>query len=316
MRTMKPISINRFSMRAMPAVALLLTVMTHPTPATAQWVRLARSEHYEVALDTASVRLTTSGRHAVWLKFTPLGESRRRLAAAKYNKKGYRLHLEYYEIDCGDNNAVNGLTEIIGPGGKSLERITGSGSPEIIIPGSVLDSAAQQICPLPQENQTDDDDTPDEPATFEPRDDPSRNGMTAEARQRVAAALRRTEAEPADHATWLELGNAYYDADMPRQAIEAYNRSLALKPDDPDVLNDQGAMFRQTGDVTQALKNFEKALAIAPYNLESLYNTGYIYAFDLHDIGRALQIWQRYVKLDNSSDTARQVQSFIERYGH
>lgn len=40
-----------------------------------------------------------------------------------------------------------------------------------------------------------------------------------------------------------------------RQAIEAYNRALALKPDDPGVLNDQGAMFRQTGDVAQALRN-------------------------------------------------------------
>jgi len=304
-------------MRTLLIVAMLLVVTLDSTPASALWVRLARSERYEVALDTSSVRLTTSGKQALWLKFIPRGESWRKMAAVTYNNKEYRLHMEYYEIDCDNNNAVKGVTYIIGPAGKRLGRITGSGPPEIIIPGSVLEHAAKQVCPVVEENKTVEEDASDESASIdEPRDDSSDGRIAAEAQQRVTIAVQRTEAEPANHAAWVELGNACYDADMPRQAIEAYNRALALKPDDPDVLNDQGAMFRQTGDVAQALRNFERALVIAPDNLESLYNSGYIYAFDLHDIDHALEIWRRFVKLDSSSETARQVQSFIERYGH
>ena len=62
------------------------------------------------------------------------------------------------------------------------------------------------------------------------------------------------------------------------------------------------------------MANFEKAVKIDPYNLESLYNSGYLYAFDLNNIPKALQIWKRYLALDKVSETARQVQSFIDRY--
>jgi len=41
---------------------------------------------------------------------------------------------------------------------------------------------------------------------------------------------------------------------------------------------------------------------------------GYVNAFDLNRIELALDIWRRYLKLDNTSETARQVQTFIERY--
>ena len=37
-------------------------------------------------------------------------------------------------------------------------------------------------------------------------------------------------------------------------------------------------------------------------------------AFDLNNIPRALQIWKRYPELDKSSETARQVQSIMDRY--
>ena len=74
-------------------------------------------------------------------------------------------------------------------------------------------------------------------------------------------------------------------------------------------------MYREVGDVKHALGNFEKALALDPSNLESLYNMGYIYAYDLNRIKPAMDIWQRYLQLDNSSERARQIQTFSERYG-
>jgi tetratricopeptide (TPR) repeat protein len=73
-------------------------------------------------------------------------------------------------------------------------------------------------------------------------------------------------------------------------------------------------MYRQKNEFTRALANFEKARKVDPNNLESLYNIGYVLAFDLNQIDRAVTVWKSYLALDQYSETARQVQSFIDRY--
>jgi tetratricopeptide (TPR) repeat protein len=74
-------------------------------------------------------------------------------------------------------------------------------------------------------------------------------------------------------------------------------------------------MYRQTGDFARALANFNKAHQIDPNNLESIYNSGYVLAFDLNQIDKAIVMWRSYLKLDKTSETSRQVQSFVDRYG-
>lgn len=285
-----------------------------PVSASAvQWRPLARTVHHDVALDMDSLKLTPLGRVTVWLRFTPFGEPQRKLAAAEYGEKQYRLHLEYYEIDCSELTDILELIDIIGPDGKRLARMKGGGPLSAIFPGSALDLAAKRACPLFENEAVPEDEveTPDS-------SDATKEGThqnDEDVRTRIAEALRKTQKEPDSQAAWRDLGNAYYDGDMTQQAIEAYDRALALNHDDADVLNDQGAMYRQQGDFTRALANFEKSLKIAPNNLESLYNVGYVNAFDLNRMDKALKAWRRYLELDRASETARQVQGFIDRYG-
>ena len=292
----------------------LLAVALPTAVFAVQWQKLTHTRRHDVALEMESVRLNSFGRLTVWLRFIPLGESQRREAAEEYGTSNYRMHLEYYEIDCGENSALLQLIDILGPGGRRLNRLKGGGQPDAIIPGSVLDSSAMLVCPEVEDTATDDEDTPETPAETAGAKAPADDTSQQATRQRIADALRRTESEPANNDVWIELGNSYYDADMPKQAIEAYDHALKLKPKDPDVLNDQGAMYRQSGDTTRALANFEKVLSIDPRNLESLYNMGFIYAFDIKRIDAALEVWQRYLELDHSSETAQQVESFIKRY--
>jgi hypothetical protein len=279
-----------------------------------QWEPLARTGRHDVAIDTGSVRLTSLSRLAVWLRFIPIDEQQRRQAATEYGQKTYRLHLEFYEIDCSEQSAVLGMVDVLGSGKKRLARTKGNSTPEAIIPGSVLDLAFQKVCPALEEdtfNNEVDIEAPDSgtvPEESEPKQIPE------ESRLAIAQAHQKTESEPNNLEAWRELGNAYFDADMFTQAITAYNRALAIKPDDTNILNDQGAMYRQTGDFTRALANFEKARQVDPYNLESLYNSGYVLAFDLNQIEKAIVMWRIYLKLDKTSETSRQVQSFIDRY--
>lgn len=291
-------------------VALFMVALTLPTWAV-QWTQIAQTARHNVALDSESVRITSLGRLGVWIRFIPRGEIHRREAAAEHNQKEYRLHLEYYEIDCGDNSSVMGLTDVLGADGRRLSRKTGNGKPEKIVTGSALDLAALKVCPQLGEIPQESNEAPP------PYDKPAQQTVQppGELQQQITDTLQQTKAAPNDFDAWVKLGNAYYDADMPEKAIPAYSQALALRPRDTDVLNDQGAMYRQTGDFTKAVANFEKAHSIDPRNLESLYNTGYVYAFDLNRIDKALEIWRRYLELDNSSETAYQVRSFIERYG-
>jgi tetratricopeptide (TPR) repeat protein len=298
---------------------LALTIAFCIMPLSAQavkWEPLARTGQHDVAIDTGSVRLTSLSRMAVWLRFTPFGEQQRIQSASENSQKTYRLHLEYYEIDCSEQSAVLGLVDILGPAGKRLVRKKGGGPPETIIPGSVLDLASRKVCPDLEENSVSTEEEIEAPESEPPPEIQVEMQNTEESQQLIAGAIQNTERVPKNLEAWRELGNAYFDADMPAQAISAYNRALAIKPDDTDILNDQGAMYRQAGDFTRALANFEKARQVDPYNLESIYNSGYVLAFDLNQIDRAIVMWRSYLALDKTSETSRQVQSFIERYGN
>ena len=279
-----------------------------------QWQALNGTARYSVAYDEHSIRLTPLGRLEIWLSFIPRGEAGRRSAAVEYKEKRYRSHLEFYEIDCSEQTALLGLIDILGASRARLKRLQGGTQPYPILPGSLLDNAAQRICPVLDEETEKENDTV-EPAPTEGPDTTGDTGPSSDKQEQIENLRRKATSKEATAETWKELGNIYFDTDQPEQAIKAYERALELRPDDTDTLNDQGAMYRQTGDFKRALANFEKAFSIDPYNLECLYNSGYVYAFDLNNIPEALVMWRRYLQLETKSDMAQEVRSFIERYG-
>jgi tetratricopeptide (TPR) repeat protein len=57
-------------------------------------------------------------------------------------------------------------------------------------------------------------------------------------------------------------------------ALAAYNRTLALQPDDPNTLNNRGIILLRLGRYDEALADFNRALALRPDNLEILNNRG------------------------------------------
>ncbi len=292
---------------------LVICVFPDEPVHAAQWHRLTRTARYQVALEMESLQQSDDPSLTVLLQFTPQGEAERLAAAERYGHKQYALHLEQHQIDCTKRTYRLEYVDILGWRGNRLARIPGGSRKESIAPDSVLDRVAALVCPEEEADQGEESDglTEGMAATSSPNDPL----LSREMLQRINDAQGRTNSQPDDVDAWVELGNAWYDADMPEQAIQAYDRALALKADDTDVLNDQGAMFRQKGDTARALANFEKALAIDPGNLESLYNLGYVYAFDLNRMDRAREIWQRYLNLDSTSETADQIRSFITQQG-
>jgi len=103
--------------------------------------------------------------------------------------------------------------------------------------------------------------------------------------------------EPGNHRAWVALGNSYFNSKQPQLAIEAYDRALALEPNDANVLTDQGTMYRWLSMYEQAIANFKKASAIDPSHLNSVFNTWVVARQDLQDLDEAKKAIERYLEI-------------------
>ncbi len=135
----------------------------------------------------------------------------------------------------------------------------------------------------------------------------------AEMTGKIQALKDILQKDPKNLAAWVELGNLYFDADQPREAIEAYSKYLAAKPDNADVRTDMGIMYRKLGDFDRALKEFRLAAQSDPKHVNSRYNIGIVLLHDKQDIKGAIQAWEDYLKVDSSSERAKRVQGQMEK---
>ena len=58
------------------------------------------------------------------------------------------------------------------------------------------------------------------------------------------------------------------------EAIEAYNKALAIKPDYAEAYNNMGIALQEQGKLEEAIEAYNKALAIKPDYAEAYYNMG------------------------------------------
>ena len=140
-------------------------------------------------------------------------------------------------------------------------------------------------------------------------------GSPTDYAQRIAQAEKIVAQDPKNLNAWISLGNDYFDTEQTQKAINAYGKVLEIEPNNPNVLTDQGVMFRKIGWYDKALANFEKANKIDPNHLQSLYNTGIVYTVDLKQPEKAIPYWNRFLKIDSSSQTAMQIKGMLEQQG-
>ena len=144
---------------------------------------------------------------------------------------------------------------------------------------------------------------------------PMGSGSPADYTQRIAQAEKIVAQEPNNYQAWVQLANDYFDTDQPQKAVNAYAKALAIDPNHqntPNVLTDQGVMFRKMGLFDKAIDNFERASKLDPKHLQSLFNLGVIYAYDLKQKDKAIAAWERYLALDAMSPQGQQVKAKID----
>lgn len=136
--------------------------------------------------------------------------------------------------------------------------------------------------------------------------------------QEINALLQVVDKEPNNRQAWVQLGHNYFDSGNPMQAIDAYDKALELDANDPNVLTDQGVMYRRVGWFDKAIANFVQASRLDPSHVNSLYNMGIVYSQDLDDKIKAEEAWNRYLDLVPTGPAADKVRTMIDhmKNGH
>ncbi|HTP52116.1 MAG TPA: tetratricopeptide repeat protein [Anaeromyxobacteraceae bacterium] len=136
----------------------------------------------------------------------------------------------------------------------------------------------------------------------------------SEVAQRITATQQALLKEPKNAKLWVELGNDYFDTHQAQLSVDAYAKALEIQPNDPDVLTDQGVMYRELKNYDRAIANFEKAAKLNPRHLQSLYNAGVVYGFDLHNSAKAVDAFNRVIAADPSSPQAAQARNAMKEF--
>lgn len=150
-----------------------------------------------------------------------------------------------------------------------------------------------------------------------PKGTPAGPVPTVNLQQKLGELKNIVAKDPTNFQAWVALGNEYFDSNQFMDAIEAYDKALAIKPDSPNVLTDQGVMFKRLGWFDRAIGNFTKANEIDPSHATSVYNLGIVYRYDLQDFPKAQEAWTKFLEINPTgpgSDRVRQDLEFLRTH--
>ncbi len=103
---------------------------------------------------------------------------------------------------------------------------------------------------------------------------------------------------PKDVDTRLKLANFLYDQKQYSQAIEWYQRALELDAKNVNARTDLGTAYFYTGRPQDALREYDKSLAIDPRHEQTLLNSIVVNLEGTHDLAAAQKGYDRLSKLN------------------
>jgi len=119
--------------------------------------------------------------------------------------------------------------------------------------------------------------------------------------------------DPKNINAWIELGNILMDTRRFPEAIEAYQKALAIDPKNVDVRVDMGTCMREAGKPDLAVKEYRKALEFNPNHINANKNIGVVLEYDLKDSKQALKYFEKALALAPNAPDAGALKAEIER---
>lgn len=123
---------------------------------------------------------------------------------------------------------------------------------------------------------------------------------------------------PNDVATLVQLGNLNYDSFQAQaltsfcsESIRYYEKALALKPGDPNVLTDLGYMYKCNGQVEQAIARFREAAKASPTHPQSRINLAITLFYEKGDLKGARAAAEDLLKINPEDQYRRNADLLI-----
>jgi cytochrome c-type biogenesis protein CcmH/NrfG len=121
------------------------------------------------------------------------------------------------------------------------------------------------------------------------------------------------EKDPGNVEGWIHLGNVLMDSSRFGGAIEAYQKALELDPDNVNVRVDMGICYRNTGRSAIAAEEFRKGIKIDPNHLNAHKNLAIVLAYDMGEYGEAVKEFEKAIALAPNAPDVERIKLEIQR---
>lgn len=132
-------------------------------------------------------------------------------------------------------------------------------------------------------------------------------------RASIQPLLTQLESRPNDPELLAQIGNHYFDGQQYQQAIDYYQRSLKLRPDNVNVRTDLGTAMWYMGNADGALQQFDQSLKIQPTHAQTLFNMGIVKSQGKNDKKGAIDAWEKLLASNPDYPDRQKVQDMMQK---
>jgi cytochrome c-type biogenesis protein CcmH/NrfG len=131
--------------------------------------------------------------------------------------------------------------------------------------------------------------------------------------ERVAALEQLAAREPQNPEYPIQIGNLYYDAGEYSKAVDYYQRSLKLRPRDPNVETDLATCLHYLGQEDKALEILDNVLRYNPGFTQAKFNKGIVLIEGKKDVKNGIAVWEDLLRSDPNYGQRAQLEQRIRQ---
>jgi cytochrome c-type biogenesis protein CcmH/NrfG len=141
---------------------------------------------------------------------------------------------------------------------------------------------------------------------------PSLDQMKQMGDKQAAPLLEKLKKDPNNADLLNQLGTMYRLTHQFKTAIDYYQKSLAINPKNVGARTDLASCLYYLGDVDGALAELNKSLTYDPKHAGTLMNIGIIKWKGKNDVDGAVAAWQRLLKLNPDFENKEMIEHLID----